>query len=147
VAGDLALYSGLRVGYSALRLHSTHPRRKGHANASALPQDEEDDFSEGLMRDLPEEPSKEWSRTGPTHSHAGLHRKEHAAGPSQMPSEEPGRKRVHLNPEDRIKRWKINHGPNPGQVFVTWIRDSNGVTVEDFNFCRTFVIDFGLQLL
>jgi hypothetical protein len=34
-----------------------------------------------------------------------------------------------------------------GQVFVTWIRDSNGLTVEDFNFCRTFVIDFGLQLL
>ncbi len=34
-----------------------------------------------------------------------------------------------------------------GQVFVTWTRDSNSLTVEDFHFCRTFVIDFGLQLL
>ncbi len=113
MAGDLALYSGLRVGYSALRLHSTHPRRKGHANASALPQDEEDDFSEGLMRDLPEETPKEGSRTGSLQSHVGLHRKEHAAGPSQMPWEEQGRKRVRLSLGDRIQRWKMNHGPHP----------------------------------
>jgi hypothetical protein len=34
-----------------------------------------------------------------------------------------------------------------GQVTVIWTHDSNSLTVEDFNFCRTFVIDFGLQLL
>lgn len=34
-----------------------------------------------------------------------------------------------------------------GQVTVIWTRDGNSLTVEDFHFCRTFVIDFGLQLL
>lgn len=34
-----------------------------------------------------------------------------------------------------------------GEVTVIWTRDWNRLTVEDFYFCRTFVIDFGLQLL
>jgi len=46
-----------------LRLYSAHPRRKGHADAAALPQDEEDDFAEGLVRDLPEETSEEMTRS------------------------------------------------------------------------------------
>ncbi len=33
------------------------------------------------------------------------------------------------------------------EVTLIWTRDWNSLTIEDFHFCRTFVIDFGLQLL
>ncbi|SRR5258708_14568480 len=74
---DLALaWAMRRYVYTRLIHHE-----KGTPMQRALPQDEEDDFAEGLMRDLPEETSEEGSRTGPSHSYVGLHRKEHAACP------------------------------------------------------------------
>jgi len=32
-----------------------------------------------------------------------------------------------------------------GQVHVTWTRDPSGLTMEDFEFCYAFVVDFGLR--